>query len=147
MNIDPAILKRAKSWLKAPFDEATRAEVERLIDSDPKTLSDAFFKDLSFGTGGMRALMGVGTNRLNVYTVRAITLGLANAILGQPHPLEGHSVFIGYDVRMHSKEFALNAAQVLAAKGIRVRLTKEICPTPLVSFGCRLYSCSAAIMI
>jgi phosphoglucomutase/phosphomannomutase len=91
--------------------------------------------------------MGVGTNRLNIYTVRAATLGLANAILQQPLPPEGHFVFIGYDVRKHSKEFALDAARVLAAKGIHVRLTTEICPTPLVSFGCRLYGCSAAIMI
>jgi phosphoglucomutase/phosphomannomutase len=140
-------LKRAKSWLKETFDEATRREVQRMIDSDPKALSDAFFQELSFGTGGMRALMGVGTNRLNIYTIRAATLGLANAILQQPHPPKGHSVFIGYDVRNHSKEFAEEAARVLAASGIRVRIAREICPTPLVSYGCRHFGCSAAIMI
>jgi phosphoglucomutase/phosphomannomutase len=144
MNI---ALQRAKSWLKDTFDEETRREVQRMIDSDPQALSDAFFKELSFGTGGLRGLMGVGTNRLNIYTIRATTLGLAHAILQQPHPPEGHSVFIGYDVRNHSKQFAEVAARVLAGKGIRVLITQEICPTPLVSYGCRHYRCSAAIMI
>ena len=140
-------LKRAKAWLKETFDLETRAEVQRMIDSDPKALSDAFFKELSFGTGGMRALMGVGTNRLNVYTIRAATLGLAQALLKQPKPPEGYSVFIGYDVRHHSREFAETAARVLAAQGIEVKIAQEICPTPLVSFACRHYRCSAAIMI
>jgi len=141
------VLKRAKSWLKETFDPKTRAEVQRMIDSDPNALSDAFFKELSFGTGGLRGLMGVGTSRLNVYTIRAVTLGLANTLLQQPKQPEGYSVFIGYDVRNHSKEFAEVAARVLAAKNIHVKITKEICPTPLVSFGCRHYRCMAAIMI
>ena len=140
-------LTRAKTWLNETFDPETRAEVQRMIDSDPKALSDAFFKELSFGTGGLRGIMGVGTSRLNIYTIRAVTLGLANALLKQPKPEKGHSVFIGYDVRHHSREFAEVAARVLAASGIQVKLSTEICPTPIVSYACRRYSCSAAIMI
>lgn len=141
------ILKRAQPWLQEPFDEATQREVRRLIESDPKGLSDAFFKELSFGTGGMRGIMGVGTNRINIYTIRAATQGLANYLNNQPPCEKGRSVFIGFDVRRHSKEFAQEAARTLAGNGIRVYLTKEICPTPLVSFGCRYYNCQAAIVI
>ena len=111
--LDPTILKRAQEWLEEPFDPKTQQEVRRLIDTDPQALSDAFFKDLSFGTGGMRGLMGVGTNRVNIYTIRAVTQGLANYLHKQPAPKGGHSVFIGYDVRHHSKEFAEQAARVL----------------------------------
>ncbi|MDE3046156.1 MAG: phospho-sugar mutase [Verrucomicrobiota bacterium] len=147
-TLEPNLLQRVEAWLKGPFDEATKREIQRLMESDPQGLSDAFFKDLSFGTGGMRGLMGVGPNRMNVYTIRAATQGLANYLNKQPKPEEGrHTVFIGYDVRHHSKEFASEAARVLAANEIRVLLTSDICPTPLVSYGCRHYGCSAAIMI
>ncbi|HEY4255142.1 MAG TPA: phospho-sugar mutase [Chlamydiales bacterium] len=138
---------RVEPWLHAPFDEETRRQVQHLIDTDPKGLSDAFFKDLSFGTGGMRGVMGVGTNRLNLYTIRSATQGLANYLKKQPPKPEGFSVFIGYDVRHHSKEFAENAARVLAANEIKAFITQEICPTPLVSYGCRHFGCDAAIMI
>src|SRR5882724_5237768 len=93
------IEERIQSWLKGPYDPEMKSEIRRLLEVDPKALSDAFFKDLSFGTGGMRGLMGVGTNRMNIYTVRRTTQGLAQAILKEPG--ESHSVFIGYDVRHH----------------------------------------------
>ncbi len=137
--------KRIQEWLTGPFDPETKAEIRRLIDHDPKGLSDAFFKELSFGTGGMRGIMGVGTNRMNVYTIRKATQGLANYIHQQPGP--SHKIFIGYDVRHHSREFAEETAKVFAGNGIEVLLSKEICPTPLVSFACRYYGCSAAVMI
>lgn len=136
---------RIQSWLKGPFDPETKAEIRRLQAHDPKALSDAFFKDLSFGTGGMRGIMGIGTNRMNIYTIRMATQGLANYIKKQPG--DSHKVFIGYDVRHHSREFALETAKVFAGNGIHVLLSKEICPTPLVSFACRYYQCSAAVMI
>ncbi len=145
--VDSKTQKRIQEWLDGPFDEKTKEEIRRLKQSEPQKLSDAFFKELSFGTGGMRGTMGVGTNRMNVYTIRGATQGLARYLLEQPKPEEGHCVFIGYDVRHHSREFAEEAARVLAGNGIRVLLTKEICPTPLVSYGCRHYQCSAAIMI
>lgn len=139
------IEERVQSWLEGPFDPETKAEIRRLIAHDPKALSDAFFKDLSFGTGGMRGLMGIGTNRINIYTIRMATQGLANYIKKQAG--SKHTVFIGYDVRHHSREFAEETAKVFAGNGIRVLLSKEICPTPLVSFACRYYKCSAAVMI
>lgn len=143
---DSTIRTRIQEWLDGPFDEGTKNEIRHLLQSDPQKLSDAFFKELSFGTGGMRGIMGVGTNRLNIYTIRAATQGLAN-YLKKWEPEEARSVFIGYDVRNHSREFAEEAACVLAGNGIQVLLSREICPTPLVSFGCRYFGCGAAIMI
>jgi phosphomannomutase len=133
------IPKRAEPWLHEPFDEETRREVKRLLETGGA--DDAFFKDLSFGTGGMRGIMGVGTNRINRYTIAAATQGLANYLKKQG------SVFIGYDVRHNSRLFAEITARVLAANGIRALITKDICQTPLVSYGCRHYGCSAAVMI
>jgi phosphomannomutase len=131
-----------KAWLDAPFDEATQREVRAMGTAEQ---ADAFSQSLSFGTGGMRGIMGAGTNRMNAYTVRAATQGLANYLKKQPG--KALSVFIGYDTRKHSREFASIAARVLTTNGIRVFFADEICPTPLVSFGCRHFGCSAAIMI
>lgn len=139
------IPERAARWLKGPYDEETKKEIRRLWQEDPHALTDAFFKDLSFGTGGMRGIMGVGTNRMNVYTIRKATQGLAGYLkktLSAPF-----SAFIGYDVRHHSREFAEETARVLAGNGINVFLSSDICPTPLVSFGCRYFKCQTAIMI
>lgn len=137
--------EKIESWLTGPFDPETKAEIKRQRKEDPNALSDAFFKDLVFGTGGMRAVMGVGTNRMNIYTVQMATQGLANAI-NKTNP-KNPSVFIGFDTRNHSKEFALEAAKVFSGNGIRALISKEICPTPLVSFACRHFHCKAAVMI
>lgn len=144
--IPPEIESRVREWIDGPFDSSTKTEIHTLIQSNPQGLFDAFYKDLSFGTGGMRGLMGAGTNRMNVYTIRRATQGLASYIK-KTGEMGRSGVFIGYDVRHHSKEFALEAARVLAGNGIQVYITKEICPTPLVSFGCRKFHCQAAIMI
>lgn len=130
-------------WLHEPFDAATRAEVARLMRDDPQALHDAFYKTLSFGTGGMRGLMGVGTNRMNIYTVRAASYGLARYVQKQG----GKRAFVGYDTRHHSAEFALETARVLAGAGLQVFLTSAPCPTPLASFGCRHFQCQTAVMI
>lgn len=140
-----AKMNSVQGWLDGPFDEATKDEIRRLLICDPKALSDAFFKQLSFGTGGMRGVMGVGTNRMNVYTVRMATQGLANYI--KKTVTKDYTVCIGYDVRHHSREFAEETAKVFAGNGMRVLLFKEIAPTPLVSFACRYYKCAAAVMI
>lgn len=137
--------RRIQSWLDGPFDTATKEEIRRLQAHDPQGLSDAFFKNLSFGTGGMRGIMGVGTNRINIYTIRMATQGLANYIKKQPGGRP--CVFIGYDVRRLSREFAEETAKVFAGNGIRALLSKTICPTPLVSFACRYYQCIGAVMI
>jgi phosphomannomutase len=131
-------------WLNAQIDPQTRSQLDRMILESPDELNDAFYQKLAFGTGGMRGVMGIGTNRLNTYTIGMATQGLANYLLQENRE---HSVFIGYDCRHNSRLFAEEAARVLAGNGIRVYLTKELRPTPYVSFGCRLFHCSAGIMI
>lgn len=130
-------------WLREPFDAETRAEVARLMREDPKAFHDAFYRELSFGTGGMRGIMGVGTNRMNIYTVRAASRGLALYVRQQG----GKRAFVGYDTRHHSALFAQEAARVLAGAGLQVFLGSEPCPTPLASFGCRHFDCQTAVMI
>lgn len=136
--------KNLNIWQQSPLDPKTQAELKRLLREDPQEIHNAFYTKLSFGTGGLRGLMGIGTNRMNIYTVGMATQGLADYLLSiQKQP----RVFIGYDCRHNSREFAEEAAKVLAGNGIQVFLTKELRPTPYVSFGCRFLQCSAAIMI
>jgi len=132
-------------WLRGPFDPETKAEILSLQKSDPQKLEEAFDGNLTFGTGGMREIMGVGTHRLNCYTIQMATQGLANYLLTDTS--RKHSVFIGFDCRHHSEEFANEAALVLAGNGITVHLCPELRPTPFVSFGVRHLNCSAGIMI
>ena len=139
------IEKRIEAWLEGPFDADTKKEIRRLLSDNPKELQDAFSQDLAFGTGGMRSLMGVGTNRINIYTIRQATQALANYL--KKESIKNPSIFIGYDVRKHSREFAMEAAKVLAGNQVEVFLAHDFCPTPLVSFACRHLQCSCAIMI
>ncbi|MBF5059762.1 phospho-sugar mutase [Candidatus Neptunochlamydia vexilliferae] len=145
MHVPEEVKALAAQWLKAPYDEETQKEVQALLEGDPAALIDAFYTTVAFGTGGMRAVMGAGTNRLNKYTIRNATQGLANYILSQKvaHP----KVFISYDSRINSRLFAEETARVLAGNGIEVFITKELRPTPFVSFGCRYHGCTAAVMI
>jgi phosphoglucomutase/phosphomannomutase len=143
--LSPEVKERVDYWLNGPFDEKTKAEV-RALQKDPKGLTDAFFSDLSFGTGGLRGIMGPGTTRMNIYTIRQATQGLAN-YLHKQNPAGKLSVLIGYDSRHHSREFAEEAARVLAGNGIHVYLLQELRPTPYISFACRLKKANAAIMI
>lgn len=143
--MDSKILDKAKSWLGPEYDEDTRNEVQTLIDSNPKELEDAFYKDLEFGTGGLRGVMGSGTNRMNVYTVSMATQGLANYINSAASGEK--SVAIAHDSRNNSNVFARKAAEVLAANGIKVYLYPELRPTPQLSFTVRHYGCSAGIVV
>lgn len=146
--MNTATKKNIDRWLNEEgYDADTKAEIRRLQQEDPQALVDAFYTTLSFGTAGLRGIMGIGTNRMNVYTVRAASQGLANYILTQPKPAHGYSVFIGYDSRINSRLFAEESAKVLAGNGIRVYLYNDLRPTPLVSFGCRFKRCTAAIMV
>ncbi len=140
------IQRRVNDWLTGPFDEKTKAEILSLKQSNPQALIDAFYSDLSFGTGGLRALMGPGTCRINVYTIRLATQGLANYLRKQ-NSTRKLSVLIGFDSRHHSQEFAEEAAKVLAGNGIHVYLLAELRPTPYISFACRYKKANAAIMI
>lgn len=146
-DLDLETAKNVSLWLNGNYNEKTKAEIRELLHKNRTEATDAFYTNLSFGTGGMRGIMGVGSNRLNDYTVRAATQGLANYINKQPSLPFGHSAIIGYDSRHHSKEFAEEAAKVLAANNIRVFLCESLRPTPLISFGCRFLHCTSAIVI
>lgn len=139
-------IEKAKLWLNEPFDEETQKAVELLISSNSPDLDDSFYKSLEFGTGGMRGIMGVGTNRLNKYTLGQATQGLANYIL-QQFPNEEVKVAIAYDVRHNSKEFGKMCADVLTANGIKVLLFKDHRPTPELSFTVRDKNCNAGIVL
>lgn len=149
VDLDPVTKKNVDLWLNGQYDEETKSTIQRLLKENPKEIVDAFYTNLSFGTAGMRGIMGVGCNRMNVYTIRAATQALANYIAKQPllPSSKMHSVFIGYDSRHNSRQFAEEAAKVLAGNKIKVFLCKELRPTPLVSFGCRYKKCTSAIMI
>lgn len=147
MSPTNAIQKRIASWLAGPYDAQTKKEIQHLQQTDPATLTDAFSTGLAFGTGGMRGLMGVGTNRLNIYTIQMATQGLANYLIQQKKGTHHLSAVIGFDSRHHSEEFAWYAARVLAGNNIRVYLLSHLRPTPFISFVCRTKKADAAIMI
>lgn len=146
-SFDTSTQKHIQEWLEGPYDESAKSEIHRLAKENPAGLTDAFYTSLAFGTGGLRGIMGVGSNRMNVYTVRAATQGLANYINKQPTKKDSHSVLIGYDCRNNSKLFAEESAKVLAANGIKVYIYAALRPVPLVSFGCRFKHCISAIMV
>src|SRR5690242_7775116 len=123
------IKHRISQWLDGPYDEATKQEIRTRLAHDPHSLIDAFYTDLAFGTGGMRGLMGVGTNRLNIYTIQMATQGLANYLILQKNH-SSLSVVVGFDSRHHSEEFAWHTARVLAGNGIQVYLLSQLRPTP-----------------
>ena len=137
---------KAQQWLDGDFDQATKMEILKLRSEDPAGFEDAFYKNLEFGTGGLRGIMGAGTNRMNRYTVGMATQGLANYILGH-YDGDDPKVVISYDSRNNSKEFARIAAQVLSANGIHVFIFDNIRPTPEMSYAVRLKGAIAGIMI
>lgn len=145
--MDDATKKNISEWLEGPYDLETKEAVRKLQEENPKELEDAFYRTLTFGTGGLRGIMGVGSNRLNLYTIRAATQGFANTLKRHSEGQKQQSVLIGYDSRDNSRAFAEESAKVLAGNGIKAFLFEEISPTPLVSFGCRHLKCSGAIMI
>ena len=138
--------KRAQSWLEGDFDQETKMKVLELRNEDPAGFEDAFYKNLEFGTGGLRGIMGVGTNRMNKYTVGMATQGLANYILSHCKG-DDLKVCISYDSRNNSKEFAKITAQVLSANGIHVFIFDNIRPTPEMSYAVRLKGAVAGVMI
>ncbi len=138
--------KKAKLWLTDTFDEETKKTIQHWIDTESDELEDSFYRELEFGTGGMRGIMGVGTNRLNKYTLGQATQGLAN-YLHQQFPNQEIKVAIAYDVRNNSKEFGKMCADVLTANGIKVLLFKNHRPTPELSFTVRDKKCNAGIVL
>lgn len=139
---------RAQKWLSPEYDEETRKEVQALLDAEDKTpLIEAFYKDLEFGTGGLRGIMGVGTNRMNRYTVGAATQGLANYLKDCFKELPQISVAVGHDVRHNSRQFAELTADIFSANGIKVYLFDGPCPTPEVSYAIRKLGCQSGVMV
>ncbi len=137
---------RINSWLNGPYDEETKKEIKALLDSgNEKELTDAFYRDLEFGTGGLRGIMGVGTNRMNKYTVGVATQGLANYILKQAG--SDYKVAIGYDSRNNSDVFSKAAAEILSSNGISVYLYDDIHPISLLSYAVRSLGCIAGVVV
>ena len=140
------IIEKAKPWLKEPFDADTREKVKSLIDANSDILLDSFYTNMEFGTGGMRGIMGVGTNRINKYTLGRATQGLAN-YLQLVFPSKELKVAIAYDCRHNSKSLAKLVADVLTANNIKVFLFDELRPTPELSFSVRHLGCDAGIVL
>lgn len=140
-------LKRAEAWTAPEFNEATRNEVRQMILERSNELEDAFYRNLEFGTGGLRAVMGVGTNRMNLYTVGMATQGLSNYLKANFKERDEIKVAVSYDCRNHSREFAKVTAEVFAANGMTVFLFDELRPTPELSYTIRHLGCSAGVMI
>jgi len=145
--IDKAILEKARSWLDSSYDEGTREEVEKLIENNPQELIESFYRDLEFGTGGLRGIMGVGTNRMNKYTVGMATQGLANYLIKMFPDIGQIKVAIAYDSRNNSKYFARITAEVFSANGFKVYLFDDLRPTPELSFAIRYFKCQSGIVI
>ncbi len=142
------VTAKAKTWFSDKYDAETRKEVQALLDnSDPTQLIDSFYKDLEFGTGGLRGIMGAGSNRMNIYTVGAATQGLANYLLSEFSHLDQIKVVIGYDCRHNSKKFATDVAGIFSANGIKAYLFEDLRPTPEVSYAIRKLGCQSGVMI
>ena len=141
-----AILEKAKLWLSDTFDAETQEQVQSLISENSDALAEGFYKDLEFGTGGMRGIMGAGTNRINKYTLGKATQGLSNYLI-QSFPGKDLSVAIAFDCRHNSQKFAKIVADVLSANGIKVYLFEDLRPTPELSFSVKHLNCDAGIVL
>ena len=144
--VDPKILARVNQWLTPFFDKKTQNDIKEMIAFDPEGLEDSFYKNLEFGTGGMRGIMGLGDNRSNKYKLKKNTQGLSN-YLKEQFPNKEIKVAIAYDCRHNSKEFAKVVADVFSANGIKVFLFSELRPTPELSFAVKQLDCQAGIVL
>ncbi len=142
--MEPTTEKKIQEWLEGNYDEGTKKEIRRMQTEDPAGLEDAFYRDLEFGTGGLRGIMGVGTNRMNSYTVGMATQGYANYLkMCFPSQIK---VAIAHDSRNHSREFAEITAHIFAANGIKVYLFDSLRPTPELSFAIRSLGCQGGVV-
>ncbi len=142
------VTEAAKQWLSLEYDAETRAEVQGMLDADDKTeLIESFYRQLEFGTGGLRGIMGAGTNRMNIYTVGSATQGLANYLKEAFADLPEISVAVGHDVRNNSRKFAEIVANIFSANGIKVYLFDSFRPTPELSYAIRRLGCQSGVNI
>ncbi len=146
-NTEKYIIERAEKWLEGNYDTETKKQVQKLIDSDSSELTDAFYRDLEFGTGGLRGVMGVGTNRMNKYTVGAANQGLANYLKKMFPNKDQISIAVAYDSRNNNTFFSGITADVMTANGIKVYEFDALRPTPELSFAIRHLGCQAGIVI
>ena len=143
-----SVKEKATMWLSDQYDETTRAEVKQMLEAeDPTLLIESFYKDLEFGTGGLRGIMGAGTNRMNIYTVGAATQGLANYLKEAFPDMPQISVAVGHDVRNNSRKFAEIVANIFSANGIKAYLFDSFRPTPELSFAIRHLGCQSGVNI
>jgi phosphoglucomutase len=140
------IRSKAQQWLGPEFNEETRLEVREMLEKDEKKLIDAFYQDLEFGTGGLRGIMGAGTNRMNIYTLGMATQGLSNYIIKECGKT-GIKVAVAHDCRNNSRYFAETAADIFSANGFEVYLFEALRPTPELSFAIRQYKCQSGVVI
>ena len=145
-ELEQMVLRKAQAWLDGPYDEETKKQVKYLMDNDMKELVESFYKDLEFGTGGLRGIMGVGTNRMNVYTVGAATQGLSN-YLKKNFAGEQIRVAVGHDSRNNSRMFAERVADIFASNGFTVYLFDALRPTPELSFAIRELKCHSGVVV
>lgn len=145
-ELDVLVLDKAKKWLEGNYDEATKKQVKHLLDNDNKELVDSFYKDLEFGTGGLRGIMGVGTNRMNIYTVGMATQGLAN-YLKKNFGDQEIKVAIAHDSRNNSRIFSERVADIFASNGFKVYMFDSLRPTPELSFAIRQLECKSGVMV
>lgn len=145
-ELDQQVLAKAQQWLDGNYDAETKAQVKYLIENDPKELVESFYKDLEFGTGGLRGIMGVGSNRMNVYTVGMATQGLAN-YLKKNFEGEQIRVAIGHDSRNNSRKFSEHVADIFASNGFTVFLFDALRPTPELSFAIREHKCHSGVVV
>lgn len=145
--IEDAVLKKAQVWLHGNYDQQTKDEIQKLITNKPQELTESFYKDLEFGTGGLRGIMGVGTNRMNKYTVGMATQGLVNYVKLNNAKNEELKIVIGHDSRINSRYFSEIVADICSANGFIVYLFEDLRPTPEVSFAIRHLNCHTGIII
>ncbi len=142
------VTERAQVWLDGNYDAETKAEVKKMLEAEDKTeLIESFYKDLEFGTGGLRGIMGAGTNKMNIYTVGSATQGLSNYLISQFPDLPQISVVIGHDCRNNSRKFAEMVANIFSANGIKAYLFEDLRPTPEISFAIRYLGCQSGVII
>ena len=146
-NIDKAILDKVQIWLEGNYNNQTKDEINELKQNNPSEIIDSFYRDLEFGTGGLRGIMGVGTNRMNKYTVGMSTQGLANYLIKMLPDVEQIKVAIAFDSRNNSPYFSRIAAEVLSANNIKVFLFDSLRPTPELSFAIRHLNCHSGIVV
>lgn len=147
-NLLEQVRAKAEAWLNGPYDENTKADIRKMLaDSDTTNLVESFYKDLEFGTGGLRGIMGAGSNRMNIYTVGGATQGLANYLKKEFKNRKEISVVVGHDCRNNSRLFAETVANIFSANGIKVYLFEDLRPTPELSFAIRHLGCQSGVNI